>query len=341
VQIYNYNYLTWVSQKLIVPLTPLADNLSLYNSAIYDQNLMEILKWGGHYHGLINKGSTDGFRHYIIYNKTLFEAAGVKTPFEHWREGNWNWTQFKKTAKEMTTDSQYGFTGWGLGLGCASVPILNLNSVDMSVESNMESVLFERYLTELFDMYNISEICRSDWELQNWRALLPLNTDAMALGSLDNMQVMVSTANRKQTGADLRIAPAPVYDFMGDTDPRPYMYVLANAISSAAKAPVGAAEFLRLLSIVGQIQKAAHIEDGIDWMEEHFNAEEKAMMEWYTQLPVTTVFVDGVGDSTEIMSMISYAVMYPNDTPNVKSVIDTVKPLLEAEIDDFNARVKR
>lgn len=57
----------------------------------------------------------------ILYNKTLFENNGVKTPGEYYAEGNWNWSTFRALAKEMTQDlnndgktDQYGFSSWYL-----------------------------------------------------------------------------------------------------------------------------------------------------------------------------------------------------------------------------------
>ncbi len=55
----------------------------------------------------------------ILYNKTLFENNGVKTPTEYYEEGNWTWDTFREVAKEMTMDlnndgqtDQYGFGTW-------------------------------------------------------------------------------------------------------------------------------------------------------------------------------------------------------------------------------------
>lgn len=41
----------------------------------------------------------------LVYNAKLFKQFGVKTPYEHFKEGNWNFDQFRKTAAEMTLDT--------------------------------------------------------------------------------------------------------------------------------------------------------------------------------------------------------------------------------------------
>ncbi len=55
----------------------------------------------------------------IVYNKTMFENNGEKTPLEYYREGNWTWETFRQVAINMTQDQnndgvtdQYGFATW-------------------------------------------------------------------------------------------------------------------------------------------------------------------------------------------------------------------------------------
>lgn len=72
------------------------------------------------------KGKTYGFAPkesvnpcVILYNKTMFENNGEKTPLEYYKEGNWTWETFRKVARNMTQDlnndgviDQYGFGTW-------------------------------------------------------------------------------------------------------------------------------------------------------------------------------------------------------------------------------------
>lgn len=55
----------------------------------------------------------------IVYNKTMFENNGEKTPLEYYKEGKWNWENFRKAAKSLTQDhnndgvtDQYGYGTW-------------------------------------------------------------------------------------------------------------------------------------------------------------------------------------------------------------------------------------
>ena len=54
----------------------------------------------------INYNDTTGTRFIpFVYNAKLFKKYGVKTPYEHFKAGNWDFDQFRKTAAEMTMDT--------------------------------------------------------------------------------------------------------------------------------------------------------------------------------------------------------------------------------------------
>lgn len=44
----------------------------------------------------------------VIYNKTMFEEAGVDLPPSDWTAEGWTWDDFLATAHELTTDDAYG-----------------------------------------------------------------------------------------------------------------------------------------------------------------------------------------------------------------------------------------
>lgn len=358
VQMYDGSYPLWPSQGLTQSLLQYEENLDLYNSSLYDKNMMDQFRWNGHYYATIAQGAADEFRYYLIYNKKLFDDAGVKTPFEWYQEGKWNWTQFVKTAKEMTTGTSFGYTGWGLFPYTAPYKIADVveqvgevpTTEDEKngywptmVQLTIDDPKYIRYMTEVYNLYNVDNAARNDWDLQNWRTMMPLNTDAMCMGSLGNMQNMVKTAIRKDNGADLRIAPVPVFDPTGETDPIPFTYALGNAISTSANAPVGAAEFIRLLTIVGLNQTAAEVAEGTNFLTSYFNDEEKEMMEWYKKLPGVMDPIKGVGNGYAICDGADfvYKIYYGNVDIEIGAIIDGIRPQLQAEIDDFNSRAVR
>jgi hypothetical protein len=236
----------------------------------------------------------------------------------------------------------FGFTGWGLGANMAPYPMAVLNDAGNNVILTVGDPKFVRYMTEVYNLYQ-SGAARNDWNLQEWRGLMPRNTDAMAFGSLGNMQNMVRNAQRRDTGANLRVAPVPVFDPNGETEPIPYSYILGNSITAQARAPVGAAEFLRLLSVIGQNQRAALMADGSHWIASHFTDEEKEMMAWYNTLRPAINFATGIGNSYEILGGPHFLnrIYYGDEVSSIQAVIDGVIPLLQAEFDAFNIAAER
>lgn len=56
-----------------------------------------------------------------VYNEDMFNEAGIPTPYQIQKEGNWDWEEFIRTGKKLTVDidgdgvpDQYGwtFSGW-------------------------------------------------------------------------------------------------------------------------------------------------------------------------------------------------------------------------------------
>ena len=94
---------------LLAPLDPYID----LKNPKFHQPLMEGLAWKGQHYFAGN--SIDNTA--IIYNKTLFENNGLRTPDELFAAGEWTWENFKKAAIELTQDTDgdgkldiWGFT---------------------------------------------------------------------------------------------------------------------------------------------------------------------------------------------------------------------------------------
>lgn len=59
----------------------------------------------------------------LFYNEDLFKSAGEKTPNEHLADGNWNWEQFEKSAKAISSQGVYGanfFRDWNTWISLLS-----------------------------------------------------------------------------------------------------------------------------------------------------------------------------------------------------------------------------
>jgi len=356
------------ARGMLRSLLPYEQHLSLYYNTLYDRNAMAFFQWNSHYFGTIAVGCADEFTKYTIFDKALFDQYGEVTPFEHWQNGNWNWSQFVRTASAMTTEGRgFGFTGWGLFPYQAPYQIMEVVELvrddvpfpertrdeqngwwQTEVQLTITAPEYITWLTEVYNLYIHEGAARNDWELQNWRTLLPRgNGDAMAFGSLAHLRSMVRTAQLRNFPSELRIAPVPVFNPVEGDDgvPRPFSYGLANAITARASSPVGAAEFIRLMTIIGLNQRAEGLDPTgqpdrlIDWLTD----EEKEMIEWNRENAIIVMDpVKGVGDSFRIVGeSITNHIHHGDGTLTVAALIDAARPLFQAEIDRFNAQTVR
>lgn len=98
--------------KLAPLLSPLEDAGVDTKDPFWDQ---EINKWftiKGKVYATIAKNSLWNMGSYLtIWNKSLFEEYGIKTPDQYIKENNWTWETFRKAAKEVAganPDFPYG-----------------------------------------------------------------------------------------------------------------------------------------------------------------------------------------------------------------------------------------
>jgi multiple sugar transport system substrate-binding protein len=68
--------------------------------------------WDGKYYGASVKGSWFSEKAIVFYNKSMFENAGLDTPYDMFINGEWNWDTLKETASKLT-NSKKGIYGWG------------------------------------------------------------------------------------------------------------------------------------------------------------------------------------------------------------------------------------
>jgi hypothetical protein len=331
----NANFPLWSKNNLTADMKWYADNMVLYNSAIYNKDLMEAYGWRNEYPWAITNEAV--MKYYIVYNKNLFDEAGVKTPWDHHREGNWTWTQFVRTAREMTVgDEQYGFTGWGLFPYQSPYAMASLDAGG-NVVLNVDDTNYMRYMTEVYNFYQTENAGRLGWSLQDWGTLFPTGIDAMVITNLSSFARMSRTAARRQTGADLRVAPLFRFDPNDESEPISPTSVWGYSISRAAKAPIGAANYIRLESLVGQNILATY---GFDW-HDFVNAEERAMIDDFEANGRSVVEVIlGVGDCYLgiLDALLVPSIYYGPSEVSVQGAFDAVRHLLEAEVAAFNAR---
>ena len=92
-----------IFKNQLQPIT--VGKFDIVNDKAYDLDMMNAVKWKGQYYGVQLKNNTTYQRGTIYFNETLFKERGVKTPYQYWKEGNWNWDTLAECAKKMTFTS--------------------------------------------------------------------------------------------------------------------------------------------------------------------------------------------------------------------------------------------
>ncbi len=342
---YDLTYPRWSAAGLTASIEQYKDHLELdaKNPAnpeedLYNKDLMEkYFQWGGESHGAITLAEVD--RNYIVYNKTKFEAVGEETPLQHWQNGNWNWTQFVKSAKALTNDTDYGFSGWGLFPYFAPYPMADLDEETGKVTLAIDDTKYMRYMTEVYNLYQTDKAARCDGSLQTWDKLFPAGTDAMVQTTKSGFKRIVDSAKRMD-GDTFGIAPVPVFDPTGETESIATATLWAYSIASAAKNPVGAATYIRLETLVSRNVQAAL--EGTTWLDKNLTDEEKEMMEATKDDPVCVEMIRGIGNCyLGIVDANIVPPMYYGATQeSVQAIFDAQKNALQTEFDEFNQQVE-
>jgi len=367
IQLYKGGFPRWPAQGLLQSMLTFEDHLNLYYNTIWDELAMEHFRWNGHYFGMVANYNARNFRNFTLFNQRLFDEAGITTPFEHYQAGTWNWSQFVSSAGQIQAhlgEAGVGFSGWGLFVDRGPYPIMRIVENDWCEccgEEQREAVTEDEingfwpteiqlafddpgYINWLTEVANFKDSGSAalGWNLQQWRADLPRNTVGMVFGSLDHMQSMVEQSQvRRNTGSNIRIAPMPIFDPNNHETSRPVTHMLAHAIPTHASADIGAAEFIRLNSIIGLNIRAYEEENRIGWYWNYLTSEEREMINNNMLLPAFMCPSEGVGRGIAIVEgEFNSVIINPGSGTAVSALMETVRPLLMAEINEFNRNTR-
>jgi multiple sugar transport system substrate-binding protein len=134
----NGEYLKdFASKGILLDIAPLVkrDNIDL---SLYPEALVKMGEYNGHLYSLPRDYDTEA----IIYNKDMFDKAGIEYP--NW---NWTWTDVVLAAQKLTIKNskgntiQYGITSEGGGLNneqCMIYPLMFSNGVPINKEGVVE-----------------------------------------------------------------------------------------------------------------------------------------------------------------------------------------------------------
>lgn len=108
------SYPVYMINELVQPIEEYFD--FDINDPVWAERLdvMEQFKWKEKVYGVSRTSAGSGVG-MLVFNTSLFEMNGVKTPLEYYSEGNWTWDTFREVAMKLTkdTDNDGVIDQWG------------------------------------------------------------------------------------------------------------------------------------------------------------------------------------------------------------------------------------
>jgi multiple sugar transport system substrate-binding protein len=145
------HFTNMAGQGQLVDLKPFIDSTGFNIKDFHAGNLSQN-SWGGKL--LSIPYSCDGM--WWFFDVDGFKKAGLKTPYEYWKEGNWTWDTANELAKKLTsgsgTDKVFGWGGMGTGNYFEMLPYLasNTGGVGIFDETYTKCVLDDPKAMEVY-----------------------------------------------------------------------------------------------------------------------------------------------------------------------------------------------
>ncbi|GAB2594515.1 ABC transporter substrate-binding protein [Pseudactinotalea suaedae] len=106
--LYNRGLRYYASRDQMTPLDDYVADSSI-DLGDYTEAAIELSTWDGQLLSVPNEALTVA----LVYNKTMFEEAGVPLPPKDWGDRSWTWDAFLEAAQALTQGTdQFGFQGW-------------------------------------------------------------------------------------------------------------------------------------------------------------------------------------------------------------------------------------
>jgi len=150
-------------------LTPLSDYIDFANESVLPPDLIEAMKFGTNKVWAFYPPYAPNMTG-LIYNKTLFEEAGLKTPQQLMDEDNWNWDTFLDAAIKLTKDKNGDGTIDQYGVAVAHYMI-----APYLVFSNEANYYDEANRKVVFDSPNAMEAFNFMYDLYNKHKVIKPN----------------------------------------------------------------------------------------------------------------------------------------------------------------------
>ncbi len=280
---------------------------------------------------LINNG-------YIYYNVQMFEEAGLETPLELYRKGEWTWDTMRDLAEQLTVKGSDGSVKvYGMTTGSDFYMTCGSDFAKANEDGTVTNNLSDPNLAKVFNY-----IFRTGTAGSNCRMMIGQFTEEFLAGNIamicDEAWVRSMLYDKMKSG-EVRFAPSPK---MPDADEY-YVNSLISTLWIAKNAPnpQGAAAYLSIMRYV-ETEPTAKADFRAWEMEKMgYTAEEYALIDEMndrSKFTFTRRIGPGVGNfgNKEMFDMFNAVSSW--DIP-WSTCVEQYKPLLQAEIDAHNSKV--
>ena len=161
----NVGYRYWAAKGMIENFDPLIARDKYDLKQFYDSYL-PFHKYNGHYMAL-----PSAFLPWVLYyNKSLFDAAGVKYPTKDWGDKTWTWDRFLEIGKQLTKSDGGKTTQFGIGgVGAAPRFTSMLLGGDWFTDDAYETGWIKKFngtATEVVDAYQFQADLQQKYHVQ-------------------------------------------------------------------------------------------------------------------------------------------------------------------------------
>ena len=281
---------------------------------------------------LINDG-------YVYYNVQMFEEAGLETPLELYRRGEWTWDTMRDLAEQLTVKGSDGTVKvYGMSTGLEYFYLTcGRDFVTVGENDQLTNNLSDANLAKVMNY-----VYRTGTAGSNCRMMIGQFQQEFLAGNIamlnDEAWVRSMMYDKLKSG-EVRFAPSPK---MPDAD-QYYVNSLIEAkwIANKAPNPQGAAAYLAIARyMITDPEKARETREA-EREKMGYTEEEYALID---EMNDTSKFTfmrrvgPGVGNfgNVEMYSMMN--AVHSWDVP-WSTCVEQYKPLLQAEIDAYNEKV--
>ena len=170
------------------------DNLIDYNSPLFAplKSAFDAYKIGGK--GYLIPNSIQCFRSFVLYNKTVFQNAGLETPFQLYQKGEWTMDKMEEYAQKFTVTT--GGTQTSIGMYCSDEgPFIASTGRDFiqadasgNIVNNVKDPIIAKMMERIQRMYRDEKCLTMDASIA--RTMMVNGKMAMYAGAFQNIDTL-------------------------------------------------------------------------------------------------------------------------------------------------------